>query len=77
MKNRVKVVLGGKAATELEYGEIDVGASNDLNRAFKIAARFVDDYCMLDFSSKTRYSCEIAEKTKKSKAGIPDLEPLE
>lgn len=51
MKNRVKVVLGGRAATELEYGEIDVGASNDLQRAFKITARFVDDYCGFGFDS--------------------------
>ena len=51
MKNRVKVVLGGKAATELEYGEIDVGASNDLQRAFKITARFIDDYCGFGFDS--------------------------
>lgn len=51
MKNRVKVVLGGKAATELEYGEIDVGASNDLQRAFKITARFIDDYCGFGFDA--------------------------
>ena len=51
MKNRVKVVLGGKAATELEYGEIDVGASNDLHRAYKVTARFIDDYCGYGFDS--------------------------
>ena len=51
MKNRVKVVLAGKAATELEYGEIDVGVSNDLQRAFKITARFIDDYCGFGFDS--------------------------
>ena len=51
MKNRVKVVLGGKAATELEYGEIDVGASNDLHRAYKVTARFIDDYCGFGFDS--------------------------
>ena len=51
MKNRVKVVLGGKAATEIVFGEVDVGASNDLRRAFKITARFVDDYCGYGFDS--------------------------
>ena len=51
MKNRVKVVLGGKAATEIVFGEVDVGATNDLRRAFKITARFVDDYCGYGFDS--------------------------
>jgi cell division protease FtsH len=51
MKNRIKVLLGGKAATEIEYGEVDIGTGNDLKRAFKIAARFVDDYCGLGFDS--------------------------
>lgn len=64
MKNRVKVLLGGKAATELEYGEIDVGASNDLNRAFKIAARFYDEYCGFGFDSNLSYNRDISDLQK-------------
>ena len=50
MENRVMVLLGGKAATEIVFGEADVGANNDLRRAFDIVERFVDNYCSNDFS---------------------------
>ena len=49
MENRVTVILGGKAATETVFGETDVGANNDLHRAFDICVRFVDDYCSNGF----------------------------
>jgi len=68
MKNRVKALLAGKASTEIVFNTCDVGTNSDLNRAHDIICRFVDDYCMVDFSSKTRYSYEAAEETKKSKA---------
>lgn len=55
MKNRIKVVLGGKAATELVFGEVDVGATNDLNRAYRIATRFSNDYCASGFDSTIGY----------------------
>lgn len=50
MENRVMVLLGGKAATEIVFGEADVGASKDLCRAFDIVERFVYNYCCNDFS---------------------------
>ena len=49
MENRVTVILGGKAATEVCFGETDVGATNDLHRAFDIVERFVEDYCSNGF----------------------------
>ena len=49
MENRVISLLGGKAATELVYGEVDVGANSDLHRAFDIVERFTDDYCSNSF----------------------------
>ena len=61
MKNRVKVVLGGKAATSIKFYEIDVGATNDLKRAFKIAARFDDDYCGSGFDSNLIYNPEASD----------------
>ena len=64
MKNRIKVLLGGKASTELEYGEVDVGASNDLNRAFKIAARFYDEYCGFGFDSNLSYNRDVSDMQK-------------
>lgn len=49
MENRVIVILGGKASTEICFGETDVGANNDLHRAFDIVERFVDNYCANSF----------------------------
>ena len=49
MENRVLSLLGGKAATEIVYGEVDTGANNDLHRAFDIVERFVDNYCSTGF----------------------------
>ena len=49
MENRVRVLLGGKAATEVKYGEVDVGSNSDMHRAFSIVERFVDDYCSQSF----------------------------
>ena len=49
MENRVRACLAGKAATEIVYGQIDVGANFDLHRAFDIVKRFVDSYCGYGF----------------------------
>lgn len=49
MGNRVIAILGGKAATELIFGEADTGANNDLHRAFDIVQRFADNYCSYGF----------------------------
>lgn len=49
MENRVIAILGGKAATELIFGEADTGANNDLHRAFDIVQRFADNYCSYGF----------------------------
>ena len=51
MKNRVKSLLAGKAATEIVYGEVDVGANNDIHRAMDITERFVDNYCGFGFNN--------------------------
>ena len=49
MENRVISILAGKAATEIVFGEADMGANDDLHRAFDIVKRFVDDYCSYGF----------------------------
>lgn len=54
MKERVIALLGGKAATELVYGEADVGCNSDLHRAFDITERFVDNYCEYGFDKFER-----------------------
>ena len=64
MQNRVRCVLGGKAATELVFGTTDTGANHDLHRAYDIVERFVDNYCSLDFSMFIRQDSgpEIADR---------------
>ncbi|MCR4917398.1 MAG: AAA family ATPase [Alphaproteobacteria bacterium] len=51
MKNRVRSLLAGKAATEIVYGEVDVGASNDIMRVMRVVDRFVDNYCSYGFDT--------------------------
>ncbi len=50
MEDRVISLLGGKAATELVFGEVDTGAGSDLHRASEIVLRLVDDYAGRGFS---------------------------
>jgi len=49
MEHRVLARLAGKAATEIIYGKADVGCNDDLNRAFGVVERFVDNYCAFGF----------------------------
>ena len=51
LEDRVKTTLGGKAATEIIYGKTDIGANDDLQRAYRIVSRFVDNYCSFSFDS--------------------------
>lgn len=44
MLNRVITLLGGKAATEIKYGEIDVGCGSDIQRATGIIERMTGEY---------------------------------
>ena len=68
MKNRVKSLLAGKAATEIVYNTCDVGSNSDLHRAYDIVCRFVDDYCMLDFDSWIIDRNETSQKVKENKS---------
>ena len=49
MDNRIISLLSGRAATEIFSAEIDVGASDDINRAYRIIERFVTEYCAFGF----------------------------
>lgn len=53
MRERVITLLAGKAAVELKFGRVDVGAVSDIERALKIINRFVTKYgvCGLDLCS--------------------------
>ncbi len=67
MKNRVKSLLAGKAASEIVFNACDVGTNSDLRRAYDIVDRFVDNYCMLDFNSWIRNTYENSERVKETK----------
>jgi len=46
--DRLAVLLGGRVAEEIVFGEISTGAQNDLQRATEIARSMVADYGMSD-----------------------------
>lgn len=50
-EGRIKISLAGKAATEMVFGETDLGVQSDIHNAFDRAKRLADDYCSLGFQS--------------------------
>ena len=54
MENRVLSLLGGKAALEVKFGLVNVGANSDMHRAFDLVERFVDNYCSFGFDKFER-----------------------
>jgi len=66
MENRIMTLLAGRATTELKFGKVDVGASSDIDRAFRIVRRLLTDYCELGFSNLTRGCDTISESTHRA-----------
>ncbi len=50
MRERVVALLAGKAAVELKYGRLDVGAGSDIDRASAIVQRFIVNYAASGFA---------------------------
>lgn len=48
LENRIAVLLGGRMAEELIFGEASTGAADDLQKATRIAKRMVKDFGMSD-----------------------------
>jgi len=48
LENRIAVLLGGRMAEELVFGEASTGAADDLQKATRIAKRMVKDFGMSD-----------------------------
>lgn len=56
MQNRLVVLLGGRAAEEIVLGDISTGASNDIERATKIARAMIKTYGMSDKLGPVQYN---------------------
>lgn len=50
-QNIIRTSLAGRAATELVYGETDLGANNDLHNAYDKAVKIADNFCAYGFTS--------------------------
>ena len=50
MYERALSILAGRAAVDIKYGRIDVGATRDLKRVNMIVQRFVKNYCVAGFT---------------------------
>ena len=48
LMNQIKVCLAGRAAEDVFYGDVTTGASNDLEKANKIATNMVTQYAFVD-----------------------------
>lgn len=58
LKNQIAVLLGGRVAEKIVFGEVSSGASNDLLRATMLARRMVMEFGMSDVLGGVRYAEE-------------------
>ncbi len=75
MKNRVCVLLGGKAAVESVFGKVDVGCASDLERAFQVVSRFVVEYAMAGFENcNIRHNYDVSDEIKTRQDNVVAME---
>ena len=66
--NQIKVCLAGRAAEDVFYGDVTTGASNDLEKANKIATNMVTQYAFVEelglstFDMRNPFSLTIVQK---------------
>ncbi len=72
MENRVLSVLGGRAATELVFGEVDTGCGSDISRARGVVYRFIAEYanCGFEFSDEGRDTTNIIESKIQDRVSV-------
>ncbi|HDJ29777.1 MAG TPA: ATP-dependent metallopeptidase FtsH/Yme1/Tma family protein [Candidatus Acetothermia bacterium] len=58
LRERLAVLLGGRAAELLVFGEASTGAANDLDQATNLARRMVTEFGMTDALGPVRYAPE-------------------
>jgi cell division protease FtsH len=71
--DRLAVLLGGRVAEEIVFGEISTGASNDLERASDIARRMVRQYGMSETIGPVTYEHERRSFLDRNGNGGPHL----
>jgi cell division protease FtsH len=50
-ENEILIALGGKAASEIVLGEVDMGCNKDMNNAYDLMRTLLDDVTAYDFGS--------------------------
>ena len=55
LKDKMAVLMGGRAAEDLTFGEISTGAADDLDKISNIARHMVSRYGMVDATSQVVY----------------------
>jgi cell division protease FtsH len=58
LKERISMLLGGRAAEEIVYGDVSGGASNDIMRATQTARKMVTELGMSDVIGNIRLGSE-------------------
>ncbi len=56
LKDRIAVMLGGRAGEIVEFGTISTGASDDIQRATDLARRMVTEFGMSEKLGSVRYA---------------------
>jgi len=54
--DRIAVMMGGRSAEMIVYGEVSTGASDDINRATELARRMVTEWGMSEALGWVRYA---------------------
>ena len=74
MENDVIGTLGGKAATEIVFGQSDVGCSGDMRKAYFTCLDFVNRYCTLGFGAYERYEASEYSRANQDRLAATEME---
>jgi cell division protease FtsH len=55
MESRIRVMMGGRAAEEIVFGDVTSGASNDIEQATRLARKMVKQFGMSDKLGMVKY----------------------
>ncbi len=50
-ENEILIALGGKAASEIVFGEVDLGCNSDMHNVYDLVRTLLDDVTAYDFNS--------------------------